>query len=287
MTGSVRKGIVARLVAWRSWIQAAFLVFWLDPFMLRMHYVCGPVFHCYSCPLATFACPIGVLANFSALHLVPLIAIGTLVAIGALVGTAVCGWACPFGFMQDLLGKVPLPKFRLPRWMGVFRYAVLVALVITIPYLFGENHRLFFCAVCPAGALEGGLPNAAKLAAAGEPVVWPNALKLTILGILLLSALFTLRPWCAVLCPLGGIFGLFNRFSVLTLRFRAARCKECNHCEQMCPYNVLPARNVNNSRCIRCFKCTRCQALKVEAAWSDPNAPARGEPHDEVQSTPA
>ena len=54
------------LARWRSWVQAAFLLAWLDPFLLRMHGICSPVFHCYSCPLATFACPIGILAQYSA-----------------------------------------------------------------------------------------------------------------------------------------------------------------------------------------------------------------------------
>ena len=55
----------SRLARWRWWIQGGFLLIWLDPLLLRMHAVCSPVFHCYSCPLATFACPIGALATFS------------------------------------------------------------------------------------------------------------------------------------------------------------------------------------------------------------------------------
>ena len=54
-----------RFIRARHLVQAAFLLAWLGPFGLRLHYLCGPVFHCYACPLATFACPIGVLANFS------------------------------------------------------------------------------------------------------------------------------------------------------------------------------------------------------------------------------
>src|SRR5208337_1784397 len=110
--------MASRLARWRWWVQAGFLLAWLDPLMMRLHTVCGPVFHCYSCPLATFACPIGVLANFSALHLIPFAALGTLLVIGALVGSLVCGWACPFGFLQDLAARVPTPKFTLPAWMG-------------------------------------------------------------------------------------------------------------------------------------------------------------------------
>ncbi len=75
-------GVFARLQPYRLWIQSAFLFVWLGPFGLRYHGVCAPVFHCYACPLATFACPIGVLANFSALHLIPFMTIGLLVLFG-------------------------------------------------------------------------------------------------------------------------------------------------------------------------------------------------------------
>ena len=116
--------ITGRLARWRIWVQLGFLFAWLNP-MVRMHSVCSPVFHCYSCPLATFACPIGVLANFSALHVFPFLAVGTLLVVGATLGGFVCGWVCPFGLVQDLVGKIPTPKYEIPGWMGYTRFLVL------------------------------------------------------------------------------------------------------------------------------------------------------------------
>jgi len=259
--------IAPKLVRLRHWIQAAFLLVWLDPFLLRIHSVCSPVFHCYSCPLALFACPIGVIANFSALHVIPFVAIGTLVLVGALVGSLVCGWACPFGFLQDLIGKIPVPKVNLPMWTRHIRYVVLVALVLVIPYLYGEGHPLFFCRVCPAGALEGAIPNVARLAINGEPIVWPSALKLTIVTIVVLAMFVKWRPWCWLFCPLGAIFGLFNRFSVIFLRFRPERCSGCRLSDAMCRYGVLPDNPPNDPQCIRCMECTRCPAISLETAF--------------------
>ena len=160
----------SRLLGWRIWIQAAFLVVWLDPAGLRMHTMCSPVFHCYACPLATFACPIGVIAQFGALHVFPFIAVGLLIAVGALFGTLICGWACPFGFLQDLTGKVPTPKFDLPKITGYLRYVVLIGTVLAVPYFFGEEHPLFVCRICPAGALEAAVPTMAGQAIAGKGV---------------------------------------------------------------------------------------------------------------------
>ncbi len=196
MTKGKRVPLTGRLARGRTWVQAAFLLVWLGPFSLRLHTVCSPVFHCYSCPLATFACPIGVLANFSALHVMPFLALGTLVILGAALGSFVCGWVCPFGFLQDMIARVPAPKFHLPSWMGYSRYVVLGVFVLAIPYLFGKEHPLFFCRLCPAGALEAALPHTASLAVAGEEIVWPTAAKLIILGLILVAMFFTWRPWC-------------------------------------------------------------------------------------------
>jgi len=251
-------GFLARVQPYRLWVQSAFLLVWLDPLGVRYHGLCAPVFHCYACPLATFSCPIGVLANFSALHLIPFMTIGLLVVAGALVGSLFCGWACPFGLLQDLGAKIPVRKFELPRWTGHFRFVVLGVTVLAIPYLFGEEHPLFVCRVCPAGGIEAALPNVVKQAATGQQILWPSTIKLTIVGVFLGAILFIRRPWCRVLCPLGVIFSAFNRVSAFFLRFERDTCTDCKRCGQTCQYNIEPEKSPNDLRCIRCLECTRC-----------------------------
>ncbi len=268
MAKNTSSSIASRLARWRWWVQAGFLLAWLDPLMLRMHGICGPVFHCYSCPLATFACPIGVLANFSAIHMIPFVALGTLAALGAVFGGFVCGWACPFGFLQDLIGRLPTRKCTLPAWMGCFRYVVLAVFVLAIPFWFGEGHPLFFCRLCPAGALEAALPYTAQLAAAGQAVVWPTAAKLTILIVVLAAAFFIWRPWCTLFCPLGAIYGLLNHCSFFFLRFHQDRCGQCDDCRSLCLDGGKPQRRIDGLRCVRCMECARCRAVTVETVLS-------------------
>lgn len=252
----------ARLAGWRIWFQTVFLVVWMAP-LVRIHTVCSPVFHCYSCPLATFACPIGVLANFSALHAFPALAIGTLLVIGTLVGAFVCGWICPFGFFQDLLGRIPTPKFTMPAWTGYFRFAVLGLFVLAIPYWFGEQHPLFFCRLCPAGALEAAYPNTIALAMAGKPLVWPTTVKTILFIAFLLLALFTWRPWCTAFCPLGAIYSICNSFSFLFVRVNKDECGDCGLCASLCRYGEGPRQRANDLRCIRCLDCTKCRTVGV------------------------
>jgi ferredoxin-type protein NapH len=341
----------SRLARWRLWVQAAFLLVWLDPVALlgplfgvrgtfRLHMLCSPVFHCHSCPLATFACPIGILAHLSAGHVVPYMAIGTLTVFGALFGSFICGWACPFGFLQDLIARIPTPKLRLPGWMGISRYVVLLVLVVAIPIQYGteknplrdlkasltgfaaigkenphqpaesgnqpageqpkakeekpkeekaeppqagEGNPLFFCRLCPVAALEAALPYTASLAIAGEAVVWPSPLKLAILGLLLLAMFFVWRPWCTLFCPLGAIYGLLNRVSLLSLRFHPDRCKDCDLCRDLCHYRGAGERRPSDLRCIRCLKCTQCRAITLDTVFSRPEkAESKSSPAAEV-----
>jgi ferredoxin-type protein NapH len=265
MIGKTSRRIVRRLVRWRIWVQAGFLLLWVNPLLPRWHGICSPVFHCYSCPWATFACPIGVLANYSALHIFPYLAVGTLLVVGAVFGSLVCGWACPFGFLQDLVGRIPTPKIRLPGWTGLTRYAVLAGLVLLIPYFFGKNDNpVFICSVCPAGAIEATVPYSSPLLTADGEWHWmASTVKTVILAVFVLAMLFTWRPWCALFCPLGAIFSLCNYVSLMFLRFQPAKCRDCDLCRDLCKYRGSGERRGSDMRCIRCLECVKCQALSV------------------------
>src|SRR5512137_1856948 len=125
----------------RPWVQTAFLGVWLAPLGQWLHGIPSCVFHCYSCPLSSLGCPIGIAANYAALlpvaMEVPYLLIGVLLVVGALGGSIVCGWACPFGFLQDLLGRLTTCKIALPSWVGHIRYVVLVGLVLLLPLTLG------------------------------------------------------------------------------------------------------------------------------------------------------
>ena len=206
-------------------------------------------------------------------------AIGVLAITGALLGGFVCGWLCPFGFFQDLVGRIPTPKFMLPQWLGYVRYVVLGVPVLAIPYWFGEGSPLFFCRLCPAGALEAAFPNTIKQAIAGETLVWPTTVKMVIFAVLLAAMLFTWRPWCTVLCPLGAIYGVCNWFSFIFVRVNKDACNGCDRCRSLCHYGSGPREVANQTRCIGCLDCTSCGLVEVSSVFQ-PFAPGRKPPRN-------
>ena len=84
--------------------------------------VCVPVLNCYSCPGALGACPIGALQAVvgGADRKFPFYVLGSLMLFGVLLGRLVCGFLCPFGFLQDLISKIPVKKIKVPKRRTVY-----------------------------------------------------------------------------------------------------------------------------------------------------------------------
>ena len=67
-----------------------------------------------------------------------------------------------------------------------------------------------------------------------------------------LACVFCYRSFCRFLCPLGAIYGLFNRFSLVGVRTDANRCNGCGACVRHCEMDV---KHVGDHECIHCGKC--------------------------------
>jgi polyferredoxin len=274
---------------WASWLLRHRFVVQLASALVANSYLlraakgfCYPVLNCWACPAANFACPLGALQNAMAdaglaaggpggwlrpiLRSIPLFALGTLVLFASVLGRMMCGWLCPFGWLQELVGRLTPRKWRMPAVVTYLRYLVLAALVFLIPFVTGEP---WFCKLCPQGALEGGLP---------QPLIQPSLrsmihgwwwLKQALLALTVLAMLAWRRPFCKAICPLGAIFSLFVRHSAWALRYDASRCVHCLWCVRHCPQGIDPRREVGSHNCVGCLECTQCPfgAIRSVPRW--------------------
>jgi ferredoxin-type protein NapH len=244
-------------------------------FIGKSKHLCVPVLNCYSCPGALGACPIGSLQVSAGCSLYGLsfYVLGFLALMGVLFGRLLCGFICPFGFIQDLLHKVPLPKLKIPpkldRIMRLGKYLVLAFLVLLLPFLAADSYGStvpFFCKyLCPAGTLEAGIPLVSLNPPLQAAIGWLFSWKLFVLAVVLLSSLIIYRPFCKYLCPLGAFYALFNRLSFYRYSIDPNKCTNCGICSKVCPMNVKPVETPNHAECIRCGLCrTKCTQKAIQ-----------------------
>ncbi len=229
----------------------------------KAKYTCVPGLNCYSCPGAAGACPLGAIQNALAStgHRAGWYVLGILLLFGVSLGRTICGWLCPLGLIQELLHKIPAPKIKksaVSRALTWLKYVILAVFVIALPLWYGLLYDLplpAFCkCICPAGTLEGAVgllsnPVNASFYSMLGVLFTRKAVIMVIIG---LACVFCYRSFCRFLCPLGAIYGLFNRFSIIGVKVDAGKCTRCGACVSVCPMDV---RQVGDHECIHCGKC--------------------------------
>ena len=251
---------------------------------------CVPVLNCYACPLAWGTCPIGALQHFVIIRGFPFYIVGVLGLVGAVVGRWPCGWLCPFGFFQELVHKLRVPKFSPPDWLRHLKFVFLFGVAGVLVWFTFEP---WFCKLCPAGTLEAGLPWLAWKARGAEGAFGMEfATRIFTLKVVILVALVALmamvrRPFCRFVCPLGALLGLTNKVSLLKLDTDLdscaiayaqgsdhENCATCTHCSRFCPMGLKVPEQTGSVDCIRCMNCTSYGSPKWRFGFAPPTREA-------------
>ena len=230
--------------------------------------VCLPGLNCYSCPGALGACPIGSLQNGLAdpFWRIPFYVLGLLSLFGLVLGRFICGWLCPFGWFQELLHKIRSPKLnlakshaRLHKTLLWGKTAMLSGLVILTPLLLrvltGYGIPAFCTYVCPSGTLMAGIPLLSANEGLRGLAGWLFSWKMSVLLAVAVLSVLIYRPFCRYLCPLGAIYGFFNRISLYRISVDPQLCTHCGRCTRQCPMQVPIPYDGNGPECIRCGEC--------------------------------
>jgi len=152
---------------------------------------------------------------------------------------SICGWGCQLGLLQDLLHRVPLPKWKPPFWLSnSVRIVAFVALV--------------------AGLVAAGLDWIGLI----DPFQL-FSLKFTLgvglfSAVVLVASLFIYRPWCQFLCPFGLLGWLVEQVSLFRPRINREACKECKLCVKACPTNAMADFYAGKKIHADCFACGAC-----------------------------
>jgi len=228
----VRNGFLLIVLVWLGWTAGAQL-----SIVHVMNYLMAPFKHFE-------------IGFYLAEPLMIIIAGYTLISL-VLIGRGVfCGWLCPFGAMQELLGQVsralrvpqwnPSPALEQRLWMGKYIAAGAVLLLVMTE-------------IDPSGATIEIEPFKTAITSKFTRA-WPY---LIYAGALLAIGLFSERAYCRFLCPLGGVLAALDRLHLLNLLKRRPECgNPCHLCERSCPVRAIePSGEIKTSECFQCLDC--------------------------------
>jgi len=183
-------------------------------------------------------------------QLVPLIAVlqVLLLALVLISNKSICGWACQLGLLQDLLHRVPLPKWKPPFWLS---NAVRILLFV------------FLIAGLVAGGLDWiGVIDPFKLFSF-DFTLWIGLFSAAVL----VASLFVYRPWCQFLCPFGLVSWVVEQVSIYRPRIDRDVCIQCQRCVKACPSQAMSTLYEGRTLHADCFACGACiQACPKEEA---------------------
>ena len=164
-----------------------------------------------------------------------------------------CGWLCPFGALQELLGKIAqfarIPQFKISHtWherLWPVKYFILAGLVGTAFYSMAQANY--------ASEIEP-FKTAISMKFAREWYFVLYALVLLSVG------LFIERFFCRFMCPLGAFMAIGGKLRIFKSLERRKECgSPCQLCSNECPISAIkPDGEIFMDEC---FYCLDCQSL--------------------------
>ena len=178
---------------------------------------------------------------------------GTTLLLAVVFRRAFCGYLCPLGAIQELVGKTggvfwPKNRPQVPRVIDrparMLKYGILVFFTLW-------TWQVAALVIRPYD------PWVAWMHLTSAELLTEFGIGFAILVIALAGSVVYDRFFCKYLCPMGAFLGAISRFSLFKVRRNADTCTNCGACDKVCPVNVEVATVavVQDAECINCNEC--------------------------------
>ncbi|NWF38687.1 4Fe-4S binding protein [Mariprofundus sp. NF] len=203
--------------------------------------------------------------------------LGTFLLLFILLNKAFCGWLCPLGFFQEVLGMIG-QKLRLNRTESLddnlvdrirpAKWLMLGLLVILLPLASGlgfVGHELGdpFCQICPSRILTSlfaGQLNQLYIDTSSTGYMILSIIADLLFGLILVLSLTMRQPFCRI-CPLLAMHALFKKVGLVKLvKNYTPRCDKCGLCAKACPMDIREIHTSKEKDILMpdCTLCGRC-----------------------------
>ena len=176
----------------------------------------------------------------------------------AIVGNKViCGWACPFGALQELIYSIPvlrkIKRRKPPFWLintlraGLF----VIAMLLLFGVVGGRKGFVVYHSINPFNLFNFDFD------------IWTIP---AIIVVALVLSFVMYRPFCQLICPFGLLSWFAERVSLTRVRVDHAKCTQCGACVRACPTTATQGLVDGKTFSADCFSCTRCLNVCPEDA---------------------
>jgi len=186
-------------------------------------------------------------------------ALGFFLGLAVVGNKLVCGWACPFGALQELLYSLPFfrktKRRKIPFLVSNAIRGTLFAAMLLLLFgvVGGRKGFVLYHSINPFNLFSFDFDELLVLIT----VVVASGL-----------ALLIYRPFCQFICPFGLISWLAERLSLTRVRVDTDRCNQCGACVQACPLDAAKHKVAGTLFAADCFSCARCLNVCPQEAIS-------------------
>ncbi|WP_160679061.1 FMN-binding protein [Clostridium sp. C8-1-8] len=170
-----------------------------------------------------------------------------------LMGRFFCGWFCAFGTYNDWIHLISKHVFKIKfkvneKVDSVLKYVkyIILLMLLIVTCTLGSN------------ILEGTSPwDAFAQITDFKTVISTLIIGLILLVLITIGALFVERFFCRYLCPLGAVFSIISKISILKINKPTEKCGKCRACTSVCSMGIplYKKESVKGGECIECLKC--------------------------------
>ncbi len=201
----------------------------------------------------------------------------TFVLLFVVLNKAFCGWTCPLGFFQEVVGMIgqklrihrvesldeaTVKRIRPVKWAMLFVLVLLMPLASGLGFL-GHDFGDPFCKICPSRiltSLAAGQLNQLHVDTSSVGYMFLSVTADTLFGLILVLSLSMRQPFCRI-CPMLAMHAVFRKIGLVRLvKHYTSRCDKCGLCAKSCPMDIREIHTSQQKDILfpDCTLCGRC-----------------------------
>ena len=203
--------------------------------------------------------------------------LGTFLILFVLLNKAFCGWLCPLGFFQEVMGMIGqklrlhrteslddklVDRIRPAKWLMLSLLVILFPLASGLGFV-GQELGDPFCKICPSRiltTLAAGQLNQLYIDTSSIGYMILSIIADTLFGLVLVLSLTMRQPFCRI-CPMLALHTLFRKVGLVKLvKNYTSRCDKCGLCAKACPMDIREIHTSKEKDILMpdCTLCGRC-----------------------------